>query len=167
MTSQKMIKSLNMQLNLEIESSYLYLSMSSYFESIDLKGFAHWMMTQSKEELTHAIKIYNHIITSNKIVILSEIKRPKSQWKSIINAVEDAYNHEVYLTKMIHNMVNLANLEKDHSTFNMLQWFVSEQIEEEDITNNMIKKLKLINNDGTGLFLLDQEFFYSYLKFFF
>ena len=107
--------------------------------------------------LSTKIKLYNHIITSNKIVILSEIKRPKSQWKSIINAVEDAYNHEVYLTKMIHNMVNLANLEKDHSTFNMLQWFVSEQIEEEDITNNMIKKLKLINNDGTGLFLLDQE----------
>jgi len=114
-------------------------------------------MTQSKEELTHAIKLYEHIINSNGTVIFSEIKRPKAKWNSINNAVEDAYNHEVHVTKMIHNIVEFANSEKDHLTFNMLQWFVSEQIEEENITSDVIKKLKLINNDGTGLFLLDQE----------
>ena len=92
-----------------------------------------------------------------KNINLPEIKRPKSKWNSIINAVEDAYNHEVHVTKMIHNLVDLATSEKDHSTFSMLQWFVTEQIEEENITNDVIKKLELINNDGTGLFLIDQE----------
>ena len=103
------------------------------------------------------MKLYDHVINSKGTINLPEIKRPKSKWNSIINAVEDAYNHEVHVTKMIHNLVDLATSEKDHSTFSMLQWFVTEQIEEENITNDVIKKLELINNDGTGLFLIDQE----------
>ena len=157
MLSNKMVKKLNEQINLEFESSYLYLSISAYFESIDLKGFSHWMRTQSQEECKHAMKLYGHIINSKGTIVLPEIKRPKSKWNSIINAVEEAYNHEVHVTKMIHNIVDLATSEKDHSTFSMLQWFVTEQIEEENITNDVIKKLELINNDGTGLFLIDQE----------
>jgi len=152
-----MLDSLNNQLNAELYSSYLYLSMAAYFESKDLQGFGHWMRVQAQEELFHGMKFYDYIKDRGGKVNLKAIEGPPTNWDSPSAPFEHALNHEKKVTGLINDLVNLAIEEKDHATNNFLQWFVKEQVEEEASADEVVQKLKLTGGKGNGLFMLDQE----------
>lgn len=158
MIKVKIQDSLNKQLNAELYSSYLYLSMATYFESISLKGFANWMRVQVQEELVHAMKFYDYIHERGGRVILASVNAPMAQWDSPLAAFEHVYQHEQKVTILINNLVNLVISEADHATNNFLQWFVAEQVEEESSAVDIVQKLRLLGEDRSGLFILDQEF---------
>jgi len=157
MIKEKIQEALNKQLNAELFSSYLYLSMAAYFESINLKGFANWMRVQTQEELVHAMKFYNFIIERGGKAVLSAIEGPPTQWKSPLAVFEHAYKHEQKVTGLINNLVDLSIAEQDHATNNFLQWFVAEQVEEEASADEVVQKIKLMGDATGGLFMLDQE----------
>lgn len=157
MVSNKMEKELNEQLNAELYSSYLYLSMAAYFESNNWLGFANWMKKQSSEEYEHAMKFYKYINEVGNRVILEKIEKPKIQWSSPLEAYEDALKHEEYITKRINDLVNLAHEEKDHATANFLQWFVKEQIEEVSSVKQIVEIMKQISDHPGSLFMLNIE----------
>lgn len=157
MFSEKMEQALNDQVNAEMYSAYLYLAMSAYFEDQNLSGFAHWMYIQAQEEMTHAMKIYNYIFDRGGKVTLKAIDTPPAKWDDPLKVVEEVYQHEQKVTKMIHNLVDLARNEKDHGTDNMLQWFVSEQVEEEANADELMQRLKLVGGKGHGLLMIDRE----------
>ncbi|MEM0466407.1 MAG: ferritin [Candidatus Thermoplasmatota archaeon] len=157
MLSKKMEQSLNKQINAELWSAYLYLSMASYFEALNLKGFANWMWVQAREETTHAMRIYQHVVDRGGRVFLTSIDTVPTEWKSPLHAFEETLTHEEKVTSMINNLVNIAISEKDHATGAMLQWFVNEQVEEEASAHDIIQQLKLIGKDTSGLFMLDKQ----------
>jgi ferritin len=157
MLSKKMANALNDHVNKELYSAYLYLSMAAYFRSVNLNGFANWMQVQLQEEQAHAMKFYNYINERGGKVILSSIDGPPTEWDSPLAIFEDTYQHEVNVTKRINGSVNLAIEEKDHATNSFLQWFVTEQVEEEASADEIRQKLKLVGNDPSGLFMLDRE----------
>ncbi len=157
MLSERMMKSLNKQLNAELYSAYLYLSMAAYFESKNLKGFANWMRVQAQEELTHAMKFFDYINERGGRVYLEAIEKPPTEWKSPLDVFEATYEHEVKVTSMINDLVNMAMEEKDHATYNMLQWFVAEQVEEEASADEIRQQLRMIKEDGRGIMMLDRE----------
>lgn len=131
--------------------------MSAYFLSINLKGFANWMRVQAQEELTHAMKFFDFINERSGRISLLEAKAPPKEWESPLAAFEDAYEHEQFVSSRINQLVDLSLEERDHASNNFLQWFVSEQVEEEASVDEVAQKLKLIGGDGGGLFMLDQE----------
>jgi ferritin len=157
MLTEKMQKALNDQLNKEYYSSYLYLSMSAYFQSISLSGFANWMKIQAQEELMHGMKFYNFINERAGRVILQKIDEPQTKWSSPIAVFEHVLEHEKNVTGMINNLANLAYEEKDHATQIFLQWFITEQVEEESSVADILHKLNLTNGEGSGLFMIDRE----------
>jgi ferritin len=157
MLKENVQEALNEQLNAELYSSYLYLSMSAYFQSVELKGFANWMRVQAQEELMHAMKFYDYVNERGGRVILKEIATPQTEWDSPKAAFEHVYQHEQKVTGLIGNLVELAIKEKDHATNNILQWFVTEQVEEESSAKEGLEKIKLVGNESSGLLLLDQE----------
>ncbi len=148
---------LNKQINAELYSSYLYLSMSAYFESINLKGCANWMRVQTQEELVHTMKFYDYLIERGGKVLLSSIESPPTEWPSPLAIFENAYQHEQKVTGLINELVDLAIAEKDHATNNFLQWFVSEQVEEEASADEVVQKIKLMGDARGGIFMLDRE----------
>lgn len=157
MISEKMQEALNEQVNAELYSAYLYLSMQAFFESINLPGFAQWMRVQTQEELVHAMKIYNFVNERGGRVILKSIPEPPAEWESPLAAFEAAYEHEQKVTGLINNLVNLAIEEKDHATNSFLQWFVTEQVEEESSVDQVVQNLKMVDKAPGGIFLLDRE----------
>lgn len=157
MLSEKMQEALNDQLNAEMYSAYLYLSMEAYFQDKSLTGFANWMRVQTQEELTHAMKFYEFINERGGRVTLKPIDAPPGDWESPLAAFEDAYKHETKVTGLINKLVDLALAESDHATDTFLQWFVSEQVEEEDSVSTVVDRIKLVGEVSGGLFLLDQE----------
>lgn len=157
MLSEKMGKALNGQLNAELYSSYLYLSMSAYFQSINLAGFANWMRVQAQEELVHSMKFYDYINERGGRVVLRPVEGPQSEWKSPLEAFEHVLKHEQKVTGLINDLVDLAVKERDHATNTFLQWFVTEQVEEESSANDVVQQLKLAGGDGGGLFMIDRE----------
>ena len=157
MFNQKIENELNKQINKELFSSYLYMSMSAYFQSVDLLGFANWMHVQAQEELTHAQKIYDFINERNGRVMLESIEKPQTDWESPLVAFQDALKHEEFITASINNIVTVANEEKDYATQIFLQWFVTEQVEEEASANEIINKLKLMKDAPGAIFMLDRE----------
>ena len=157
MLSEKMQKALNDQINAEMYSAYLYLSMSAYFESINLQGFASWMQIQAQEELTHAMKIYKHINERSGRIKLGAIEGPISEWASPLEAFKNAYAHEQKVTGLINKLVDLAINESDHATNIFLQWFVTEQIEEEMNADGIVQKLKFTGDSPNTLLMLDRE----------
>lgn len=157
MVSDKMVDALNKQVNAELYSAYLYLSMSAYFDSINLNGFANWMRVQAEEEYGHAMRFYNYISDRGGRVKLFAIDEPPSEWSSPLDAFEAVYNHEVKVTGLINELVDLALSEKDHLTYNMLQWFVSEQVEEESSADDIVQKLRMAGNDSSALLMMDKE----------
>ena len=152
-----MQEAINSQINAEIYSSYLYLSMSAYFESINLSGFASWMRAQAQEEMVHAMKFYDYVNERGGRVILGPIEAPPSEWESAVSVFDATYKHEQKVTGLINDLVDLAIEEKDHATNNLLQWFVSEQVEEEASASGVLNKAKLTGDAPGGLFMLDQE----------
>lgn len=157
MLKKKVENALNKHLNAEFYSSYLYLSMAAYFESINLKGFANWMRVQAQEELVHAIKFYDFIIERGGKAVLSSIEGPSTKWQSPLAVFEHAYKHEQKVTGLINNLVDLSIAEQDHATNNFLQWFIAEQVEEEASADEVVQKIKLMGDASGGLFMLDQE----------
>jgi len=157
MIKKNIQKALNKQINAELYSAYLYLSMSAYFQSINLAGFANWMRVQALEEMTHADKFYNFIVERGGRVELEAIEGPPKEWSSHLAVFENAYKHEQKVTSMINDLVELAIKEKDHASNIFLQWFVTEQVEEEASADEVVQKLKLVGDKGSGLFMIDGE----------
>ena len=157
MIKEKILKILNKQINEEFYSSYLYLSMSNYFSLVNLNGFAKWMRVQSQEEYAHAMKIYDYILQRDGKVTLSKIETPKAVWKSPLEIFQETLEHEKYISTCVDNIVNLAIQEKDHATTQFFQWFVSEQVEEEANTINIVEKMKMVGDNKNGIFMLDRE----------
>jgi ferritin len=157
MLKDKIQKALNTQMNLELSSSYLYLAMAAYFESENLSGFAHWMKVQSGEEYGHAMKIYGYINQRNGRVNLAKIDAPKSEWKGAAEVFTETLKHEQFVTRSIDELVDLTITEKDHASNTFLQWFVTEQVEEEATAMNILDKIKMVGDNKNGLFLLDRE----------
>ena len=157
MLSNKMQDALNDHLNAEIYSSYLYLAMEAYFQSRSLNGFANWMRVQAQEELTHAMKFYEFINERGGRVNLKAIEAPQGEWESPLAVFEAGYKHEQLVTSLINKLVDLSLEESDHATNTFLQWFVSEQVEEEDNASTVVERIKLVGEAPGGLFLLDQE----------
>lgn len=157
MLKDKIQKALNAQMNLELSSSYLYLAMAAYFESENLSGFAHWMRVQSGEEYGHAMKIFSYINQRNGRVNLAKIDSPKSEWKGAVEVFSETLKHEQMVTKSVDDLVDLAVTEKDHATNTFLQWFVTEQVEEEATAMNILDKINMVGDNKNGLFLLDRE----------
>jgi len=157
MIKEKIREALNKQVNWEFYSAYLYLSMAAYFESVNLRGFTNWMRVQTQEELGHAMKMYDYLIERGGRVILASVEAPSSEWKSPLAAFEDAYQHERKVTGLIDGLVGLAISEGDYATNNFLQWFVTEQVEEESSVDEVVQKIKMVVEAPGGLFMLDRE----------
>ena len=157
MIGKKMEVALNEQINAELYSSYLYLSMSAYLESLNLRGFAHWMRVQAREEEGHALKIYDHIIERGGRVTLGAVEAPPTEWDSPLAVFEQVASHEQKVTGLINELVDLATSENDHATRSFLQWFVDEQVEEEDAANQVLEKFRLVAAAPGGLFMIDRE----------
>ncbi len=157
MLDEEIAAQLNKQINAELYSAYFYLSMSAYFESLGLPGFAQWMKAQAKEELGHAIRIYDYVFERGGKVELDRIEKPKQDFQSPLKAFEAVYLHEVGVTESIYKLVEIAQEEKDHATYQFLQWFVEEQVEEEATTKAIVDKLRLIGDHPHGIFMLDRE----------
>lgn len=157
MLTDKMHHALNDQLQAEFFSAYLYLSMSAYFEDKGLEGMANWMKIQFQEEQTHALKFYRYIIERGGRVELQSLEKPQKDWDSPLSAFEDAYAHERMISGRINDLAELAIAEKDHSTHNMLQWFIAEQVEEEAAVDTVVNQLRMVGEQGHGLFMIDRE----------
>ncbi len=154
--NKKLQDALNKQLNEELYASYLYLSMSAWCQSQGLNGIAHWMQLQSQEEYGHAMRIFNYINDRNGKVILAEIKAPAVDWDSVKNVIKDTCKHEAKVTAAINELMNLAISEKDHASVGFLNWFVTEQVEEEATAGDILDKLELAGNSPGALFMIDR-----------
>jgi len=157
MLSKSMEEALNRQVNRELYSAYLYMSMSAYFSSANLSGFAKWMRIQAKEERAHATKLYDYILARGGKIALLDIEAPKTKWASATKVFEEVYAHEQKVTGMINTLVELATKEKDHASFEMLQWFVKEQVEEEEHASEILAKVRTIGDVPGHLFYLDHQ----------
>lgn len=154
---QKMQSALNGQINAELHSAYVYLAMSAYFQSIDLPGFAGWMNHQAREEVAHAMRIFDFMVERGGRVKLATVEQPPADWKSPLDAFQAAYKHEQHITKLIHDLVDTAVAEKDHATRQMLDWFVAEQVEEEATAAQIVAHLERAGEAGTALLMLDRQ----------
>jgi len=150
-------KALNEQINKELFSAYLYLSMAADFESKNLAGFAKWMKAQSAEELNHAMKLFNYVLERGGHVELMAIEKPQQTWESPLKGFQDAYDHERFITQSIYSLLEIAQSAKDYGTMEFLQWYVKEQVEEEAHAEHVMKKLEMINDAPAGLLMLDHE----------
>jgi len=157
MMKPKIQDAFNKQLNAELFSSYLYLSMSAYFESQNLKGMAHWMQAQAQEEHLHAMKFFSFINECGARVVLKQIDGPKTEWRSPLEAFEETCEHERKVTGLINDLVELSIAEKDHAANGFLQWFVTEQVEEEASAQEIRDKFKLVKDNPVALFMIDRE----------
>ena len=157
MLNSRIQDAFNKQLNAEIFSSYLYLAMSAHFDSQNLAGMANWMRIQTQEELMHAMKFFAFINDRNGRVVLTRIEVPKTEWTSALDVFEDILRHEQKVTGLINDLVDLSLGERDHASNAFLQWFVTEQVEEEAATKTIADKLRLIGDDAVALYMLDGE----------
>jgi len=157
MINKTMQDAMNEQINKEMFSSYLYLSMAAYFEDKNLPGFANWMRVQADEEREHAMKFYDFIIERGGRVQLKAIDAPKSDWGSNLEVVEEVAAHEAKVTASINELYELALKEKDYPSQIMLQWFISEQVEEESNAAEIVASLKMIEARETAVLQLDHR----------
>lgn len=157
MIDKEIEESINDQINAELYSSYLYLSMAADFADKGYDGLEQWMRIQAEEEKDHAMRLYDYLQERGGRVKLEAIDKPKEAWKSPLQAFEEALEHEKYVTERINEMADLAEKKKDRATLNMLQWFIEEQVEEEDSTENVVNKLKMVKDSPSGLMMLDNK----------
>jgi ferritin len=154
---KKIEKAFNEHLNAEFYSSYLYLSMANYFAYHNLEGMAQWMRVQVEEERIHGMKFIDFINDRGGRVVLEQIDQPKTDWASPLDAFRDAYEHECHISKRINQLVDLAIKDNDHAANTFLQWFVSEQVEEEAAAQAIVGKLELVKDNSMGLLMIDQQ----------
>lgn len=153
--NKQLFNKLNEQINHELYASYLYLAMSACFENINFPGFAKWMRMQSKEEVGHAMKIYEYLIERGERVVLTQIKTPKAEWKSPLDAFKGALAHEEKVTALINSLMDLAIKLKDHAAVSFLQWYVDEQVEEEANATGIVEQLKMVKENAPALLMFD------------
>jgi len=152
-----MEKAINDQINAELYSAYLYLSMAAYFESCNMKGFAKWMQIQTKEEVSHAMKFYNFVFERGGKVTLKAVEQPASDWKSPLALFEQVYEHEQKVTNLINKLVEAARADNDVATENFLMWYIDEQVEEEAHAYEAVQKLKMVGDVPQAMYMLDKE----------
>ncbi len=157
MLSEKMTSALNSQVNKEMYSAYLYMAMSTHSNEMGLKGFANWFMVQYHEEMFHAMKLYEYIARQGGLPVLKAIAEPPAAFDSAMDMFEKTLAHEQFITASINDLMEIAIAEKDHATRIFLQWYVTEQVEEEENDNDIIAQLKLIGNHPQGLMMLDRD----------
>ncbi len=157
MISEKITQALNEQVNREMYSAYLYMSMSAHCNQVGLKGFANWFMVQYHEEMLHAMKIYEYIQRQGAEITLAAIKAPPAAFASPMDMFTQTLAHEQFITRSINDLMELAILEKDHASQIFLEWYVTEQVEEEENDNDIIAQLKFIKDNPQGLMMLDRE----------
>ncbi len=157
MLNPKVQDALNDQINAEVFSSYLYLSMAAYFESQGMSGMAQWMRVQTQEENLHATKFFDYICERDGRVTLKAIDAPKVEWTSALDAFEESYQHEQMITGRINKLVAVARQENDPATESFLQWFVNEQVEEESSVRTILDQLKLVGDNGVALYMIDGQ----------
>ncbi len=157
MLKERIQERLNEQIKHELQSAYVYFAMAGYFESINLDGFANWMIVQAQEELSHAFRIFRYINDRGGRASMQAIEAPPKDWNSPLDVAKSAYEHECMVSEMITECVALAAKDNDLMTTTFLQWFVAEQVEEEASADRLVQKLALIGDNSSGLFLLDSE----------
>jgi len=157
MISEPMQQALSEQLNREFASAYLYLSMSTYCSHADFNGAGSWFKLQHEEEQFHAAKLYDYLIEQGVQVTLTQIAEPATEFSSILDVYEASLAHEHEMTRQLNDLSDQALTEKDHATYNLLQWFVNEQVEEEASVGGIIAKLRMVKDDGYGLLMIDNE----------
>jgi ferritin len=154
---ENMTKALNKQYTNEFQAAHSYMAMASYFSHLGYKGFANFWLVQAEEEREHAMKFYHFLVSSEEQPILGQLEAPNSVFSSPLEVAEKSLEQEKNVTQNIHALVDLAKKNNDHSTLNFLQWFIDEQIEEEELFRDMIKKLEGIEVGGDFFMLLDKE----------
>jgi len=157
MISQKMTDAINDQVKAELESAYLYLSMSAYMEAKNLKGMAHWLKQQYKEETEHAEKFMAHLYDRGACVVLEAIAKPAAEFGTPLDVYKAVLKHERHVTDRIHKLMDLARDEKDYASQSMLTWFINEQVEEEASAGDVINKLEFLGDSKASMYLLDKE----------
>lgn len=157
MLNKRLEVAINEQINAELYSAYLYLSMGAYFEAQNLSGFANWMRVQFQEEQFHALKFFDYINERGGKVVLEAIEKPKVDWENAVEVFEETLKHEYHVTSLINNLMDIAIEEKDHATKSFLNWYVDEQVEEEANASALLEQLKLIDGKGHGMLMLDKE----------
>lgn len=157
MLSEKVQSAINEQINKELWSSYLYLSMAAYFEDQNLPGFSNWMRVQAQEEVTHAMKFFDYVNSRGGRVVLKPIDKVQVEWDNVQSAIEDTLNHEKKVTASIYDLVDIADKEKDHATNQMLQWFIAEQVEEEANADDLLQKIEMTEGKAHALLMIDKE----------
>ncbi|MCB0352610.1 MAG: ferritin [Bdellovibrionales bacterium] len=157
MLSPALVERLNDQLNFELESAYVYFSMAAYMEGQSLDGFAHWMKLQAEEEIGHAMRIYKYLTDLGANVTLEAIKKPPCDFSSVLNAFETALKHEENLARRLNEIAGVALSEKDNTTYQFLDWFLTEQVEEISSVGTVCDKLRLIGDNGYGILMLNTE----------
>ena len=157
MISEKMEKAFNEQINAEMYSAYLYLSMHAYIDTLGLKGFSNWMYVQTQEEMAHAMGLYNYVLTRGGRIHLDTIQKPEGEWHSLLEVIKAVLEHEQKVTGLINGLVDVAEEVKDRAAISFLDWYVKEQVEEEDNVETMLAKLKLIGSDVNALLSYDKE----------
>ena len=157
MQNKKMIQAVNDQVNKELFSAYFYLAMQAYFSSLNLDGFANYFRVQVQEERDHALGFFNYLNKIGGKITFAEIQKPQSEFSSPQEVFELALNHEQFVTQSIYSLMNIAREIQDHTTEIFLQWYITEQAEEEENMGRVLNKLKLIKGDGAGLFMIDSE----------
>ena len=157
MIGKRMQDTINEQIQAEMFSSYLYLSMSAYFYSENFDGMAHWMEVQAQEENSHAMRFFQHVVDRGGRVELMQIDKPKTEWASPLEAFQEAYKHEQYITERINNLAKVATEENDNPASILLQWFVNEQVEEEANTSKIAERLGRGGKSSNALFILDRN----------
>ena len=157
MINEKMNAALNNQVNAELYSAYLYLSMQAYFQKINLTGFVNWMNIQVQEEMAHARGLYDYIQERDGEIVLEAIKKPDLKWNSPLQVFEDVLKHEQYVTSLINELADIADETKDRAAALFLQWYIKEQVEEEASASSVLETLRMIKSDANALLLLDRE----------
>jgi len=157
MLNKKVEESINKQIAAELYSAYLYLAMAAYFETENLNGMGQWMKAQAFEEMYHAMKFYDYVNERGGKVVFLGIDKPPAEWDSPLAAFTAAYDHEVKVTGMINDLVDIARSENDKATESFLNWYVDEQVEEEANADEIVNKLKLMAGAPGGLFMLDEK----------
>lgn len=158
MINQRLEDVINKQINAELYSAYLYLSMAAYFESINLPGFANWMRVQFEEEQFHGLKFFDYLASRGGRIKLDAIEVPQFEWKNPLEVFEHTLEHEQHVTALLNNIAEIAEEEKDRPTRNLMVWFIDEQVEEEGNAEKIINELKMIGGNGHGLLMMDREF---------
>lgn len=157
MLSKKMLDALNDQMKNEFHSAYIYLAMAAYFEGRNLSGFAGWMKVQYQEEVGHAMKFFHHVVERGATPVVMGFDTPKADYASPLDAFEAALKHEQFITGKINDLDDLAKAENDKPAQSFLQWFIDEQVEEENSVGQIVDMLKLVGDSGQALFMLDRQ----------